>query len=179
MRERSSADITGFVLAALLVSGARLQATDRGVIDWFHFRLADEGLAELLVEGASRSPVFEALVARLEQSRLVAYIECASVLKEAGQLQFVEAAGAVRYVRIKLDCRAARPSVICLLAHELQHAVEVADEPGVVDQASMEQFYRRVGIDTGPGLHFETRSAMRAGWAVFFHLRNKRWGVRR
>jgi hypothetical protein len=45
-----------------------------------------------------------------------------------GVLTFVGHAGGYRFVRIGLRINGSPASAIALLAHELQHAVEVADE---------------------------------------------------
>ena len=62
-----------------------------------------------------------------------------------------------------------------LLAHELQHAVEIADAPEVVDEASLKELYRRLGADSGPGafngsVWFETQGAIDTGRRVYSEL---------
>ena len=54
---------------------------------------------------------------------------------------------------------------IGLLAHELQHAVELADAPEVRDDEGVRQLYRRIGSASDPD-HFETAAARRIERAV-------------
>jgi len=49
---------------------------------------------------------------------------------------------------------------IAVLAHELQHVVEVAGAPDVVDPDSMRRFFRRIGyLVNSTGNRYETRAA--------------------
>ena len=52
----------------------------------------------------------------------------------------------VRYVHRsrRRVCRRADVQ-IAILAHELRHAVEIADAPGVIDRASLAREYKRIG----------------------------------
>ena len=54
--------------------------------------------------------------------------------------------------------------MIGLLAHELQHIAEIADEPSVVDDRSLAAFYRRVGFSVSlQANRFESAAAIAAG----------------
>ena len=65
--------------------------------------------------------------------------------------------------------------MIALIAHELQHAVEIADRPEVVDASTFAAFFRDHGHET-PGwagaAHFETTAAVRIGILVTDELLN-------
>jgi hypothetical protein len=54
-----------------------------------------------------------------------------------------------------------RRQQIAFLAHELRHAVEVAQAPDVRDVAGLLHLYERIGYSLGGG-HFETASAVAA-----------------
>ena len=63
------------------------------------------------------------------------------------------------------------------MGHELQHAVEIADRPAIVDTASMQGEYERIGYvnhfaSTAGIMSFETDRAMRIGDQIFRELRN-------
>ena len=63
------------------------------------------------------------------------------------------------------------------LGHELQHAVEVAREPWVVDQASFEGLYRHIGQPSAVESRvpcYETAAAKRAGERVLAEIREAR-----
>ena len=63
------------------------------------------------------------------------------------------------------------------MGHELQHAVEIADRPTIVDTASMQREYERIGYvnhiaSTAGIISFETDLALRVGDRIFRELRN-------
>ena len=49
-----------------------------------------------------------------------------------------------------------------VIAHELQHAAEIAGWPDVVDGATLQAAYTRRGLDRG-GTHLDTDAAIQAG----------------
>jgi hypothetical protein len=61
---------------------------------------------------------------------------------------------------------------VAILGHELQHAVEVANAPWVVDEASLAEEYRRIGFPSHAdhGMSFESRAAIDAGQRVLRDL---------
>ena len=58
-----------------------------------------------------------------------------------------------------------------MLGHELQHALEIAQAPGVQDEASMRRYYERAGAGRSHERGFETRAAQDAGRQVRLELR--------
>ena len=105
--------------------------------------------ATVLLRGIERSSTLRLLVDRLESRDLIVYIEMQSALKQqlAGRLTWLTAAGGTRYVRISLNPTLGPESLVSTLGHELQHALEVAMAPDIVDEASLEAYYRRNGIN--------------------------------
>jgi predicted ATPase len=77
------------------------------------------------------------------------------------------AAGGLRYVVIRLQPKR-RAAEIAMLAHELQHAVEIADTPSIVDEASLAREYARIGYRSrsAHGLAFDTKAAVEIGRRV-------------
>lgn len=69
-----------------------------------------------------------------------------------GQITWMAAAGPVRYVRISLNPTLTTRILVATLGHELQHAVEIAREPSIVDPLSLERHYEAHGISAPP--HF-------------------------
>jgi hypothetical protein len=55
-----------------------------------------------------------------------------------------------------------------LLGHELQHVVEIANEPSVVDERSLAAFYRRIGFKAAESEvdRFESQRAIDAGQRI-------------
>lgn len=168
------------ILAALLLLplAAPPVAAGKDLADPPRVRLLDPRLRSLFEQGKDRSPTFQALVRRLEQSNVVVYIETDpfSDTSFAGRLSFLSAVGGTRYLLIRV---APLPSLIqqlAMIGHELQHAVEVADNPEVVDQDSLWREYMRIGYVSGmvdSGLAFDTHAAIDAGARVAEELRSE------
>jgi hypothetical protein len=123
------------------------------------------GAAALLEDGARRSPLMRSQLALLGASDLVVYLTEAFEVEAGepkGRLQFVSAAAGRRYVIVCLArWKMSWNDRLVLLAHELQHAVEVADAPEVADVSSFRDLYTRIGWQLRPG-HFETEAARQA-----------------
>jgi hypothetical protein len=139
-----------------------------------HVRMTDKRLHRLVHEGLRDSDTFRGLVARLEQSDVVVYFECDLAMRPAGRLTFVSAVAGVRYLHVRLSRLGSREQQIALIAHELRHAVEIADAPEVVDVASLGAAYERIGyVNHGvatPGVAFDSEAAVRTGYQVLREL---------
>lgn len=141
-----------------------------------HVRSDVPDLRALVADGAERSATFSSLVDRLNDSDLVVYVEYAYWWSEHvdGCVTFISAAGGRRYVRVRIRWPLPRPRQLAMLGHELQHAVEIAGAPDVVDQASLARFYRRGGSGTdwnfGRGVRFDTHDAVVTGLRVVKEL---------
>ena len=137
-------------------------------------RSTDRRLRMLLDEGLRISPTLRALVARLSRSDVVVYLRCdESSTAAGGRLTFVSSAGGYRYVVVRMT-RFARAQQIAIMAHELQHAVEIADTPAIVDGQSLAREYHRMGYVNAhtplPGIAFDTEAAVRVGEQVLREL---------
>lgn len=142
-------------------------------------RTTNPRIAELLKTGTGHSSTFRRLVAHLDQSTVVVYVDCAAGVEFAqravppGRLVFVGYVDGIRYLAVRLDCRPNDVRQLAALAHELQHAVEVADAPEVQDRLSMARLYRSIGFTaryTGSSEAFETSEAQAAGNATSHEL---------
>jgi hypothetical protein len=136
-------------------------------------RSTDRRLRSLFEDGVRTSPTLRALVARLHASDVVVYLQCDHPTGLGGRLTFLSAAGGYRYVVVRLG-RFPRAQQIAMIAHELQHAVEIADTPAIVDGPSLVREYGRIGYVNRatalPGIAFDTRAAVRAGEQVLREL---------
>jgi hypothetical protein len=145
-----------------------------------HVRVLDRRLQQILEHAADASPTLQTLIARLEDSDVVAYVECDLTLRSqvAGHLSFVSAAGGLRYVRIRVAHVGAPSRQAALIGHELRHAVEVAALPAIVDDASFAREYARIGfLNPAAGLDgvtsYETRNARLTGEQILRELRQE------
>jgi hypothetical protein len=139
-----------------------------------HVRMTDKRLHQLVHEGLRSSGTFRRLVERLERSDVVVYFECDGTIRPAGRLTFVSAVAGVRYLHVRVSRLGSRDQQIALIAHELQHAVEIADAPDVVDVASLGAAYERIGYVNHrvatPGVAFDSEAAVRTGYQVLHEL---------
>jgi hypothetical protein len=114
-------------------------------------RTTDQRLARLLNEGVRNSPTLRALVERLNDSDVVVYVRCDVMppLGIAGRLSFVGTGGGYRYVLVRVSYLHSHAQQLAILGHELQHAVEVAETPAIVDPESLAREYSgNVGFAT-------------------------------
>ena len=79
----------------------------------------------------------------------------------AASLRFLARSATDRFLKIHLNRVFTGRTLIALLGHELQHAVEVADAGGVDSVADLRDLYRRLGEKTGmrPVRHPAARQA--------------------
>jgi hypothetical protein len=164
--------------ALLLLSLAATPAlADDDPADPPHVRVTERRLRDLFEEGKRSSPTFQALASRLEDSDVVVYIEEDrwATTSFAGRLSFLSVVGGTRYLLIRVVPLMSPIQQLAMMAHELQHAVEVADNPGVVDENSLFREYMRIGYLNGvtsTGLAVDTRAAIEAGARVAQELRS-------
>jgi hypothetical protein len=132
-----------------------------------HVRTQDRSISYLLTRGFRRSATFAHLLARLEHSDVLVYVEEVPRLPGglAGRMMIVTAAHGQRYVRIQIALRGSPDDAIALLGHELQHAIEVAQDWNVTDEATLAALYQRIGMRSGPHL-YDTLAAQEVGRIV-------------
>ena len=107
-----------------------------------HVRATDPRAQEWIRAGATASRTFRSLLSRLAESDLIVYVVVVDRIDGAvGQMYFVTATGGVRYLRIEVVADRDVGRMVALIAHELQHAVEVADAPRVRDSRALEMLY--------------------------------------
>ena len=135
-----------------------------------HVRATDRGIEFLLKIGAEHSATFARLLAQLEASDVMVYIERSHQLPASldGRLLVMPVTGPVRYVRIQIGDRpeAGVHEAVALIAHELRHAVEIAGAPEVHDDATLAAFYTRIGKRSIGENFFDTIEARAVGARV-------------
>ena len=133
-----------------------------------HVRPINPKLGPLIAEGARRSPAFRALLHRLDRSAVFVYIGYRLMPAGlSGQLTLAGTAGRWRYLRIEIECRRSLNAQVAAIGHELQHAVEIADDDGAVDQPSLQALYRAIGFAIDASWRrFESAAAQETGRQV-------------
>ena len=124
-------------------------------------RPEDAGIRALIASGIERSVTFRDLTTRLESGDVIVYVRfspCAGRVPAC--LVWAEVHAGSRRLLIKLDRFGRSPDQLtALLAHELQHANEVASAAEITDTASFRRAFASRGWNHGTG--FETEEAQR------------------
>ena len=133
-----------------------------------HVRTIDSRLDALIAAGTRRSPMFRTLVDRLDRSTVFVYVQSRLLPGQlTGRLTWLGSAERWRYLRVEIECRQSIDSQIAALGHELQHAVEIADQAAAVDLASIRTLYRTIGFEIDDSRRrFESDAAKEAGSRV-------------
>jgi len=136
-----------------------------------HVRATGRVVPGLLRTGFTQSPTFAALLARLEHSDVLVYVEEVPRLPGAleGRLLIIPPAHGFRYLRIQVALHGSPLDSIATIGHELRHAIEVAEASTVVDSEGLIALYRRIGVDHGNHL-FDTLEAQQTGKQVLREL---------
>src|SRR5688500_13967791 len=131
------------VVAALMIVSSNVRSTDPII-----------GAA--LTEGLLRSEVIRRLVEAIDASNVIVYLSSGECPRPAVACLMMAGGGSgFRYVRINFRLPIGlgkkggwhRDELSVMIAHELQHAAEVAHWPDVVDNATLEAAYARHGPD--------------------------------
>lgn len=134
--------VVELALAAVLFSG------DPSNVSFTHVRAPETFMTELLVEGYDRSATLRGLVDSLQHSNVIVVV--LPGLCAGGRIRscVVSVAGSARdrQIRIKIDTRTSHNRLIATIAHELLHALEIAERPDVTDGAAALRLYRQIGL---------------------------------
>jgi hypothetical protein len=131
-------------------------------------RIAPEFDELWLQPGICRSNTFRELVSDLSRSDVLVFVQPAllSAPGVGGVLRFVSATSTHRILVVLINLKTLgsnRLGAIAILAHELRHALEVADAPEIRSIDAFNAYYRR--HDNGYGTS-DTRAARETGRTV-------------
>ncbi|MBI2221921.1 MAG: hypothetical protein HYU53_12030 [Acidobacteria bacterium] len=132
-----------------------------------NIRTSTPFLAELIADTRAHSQTFAEMFDRVERSDVIVYFEPSQRADSGlrGCVHFMGTAGRYRYIRAQIKTLMNRFDVVASLAHELQHAIEIADHPEVRSEESLAELYRRIGSEREWRM-FETDRAQTTGRAV-------------
>ena len=145
-------------------------------------RTTDPVIGPALTEGLRQSTVIRRLVDVIDASDVIVYLARGDCPRPATACVMMAGGGPdVRYVRINLRLPIGlgqpgfwhKDELSVAIAHELQHAVEIAEWRDVVDGPTLQAAYTRRGLDRG-GTHLDTDAAIRAGDERREELRGRR-----
>ena len=131
-------------------------------------RSTNERITKLLSDGVRRSGTFANLVARVHDTDVIVYVEQTYGLPRdmSGRLLLQTVAGGQRYLRVQVRATLNGDQTIAVIAHELQHALEVARDRQVTDDAGLTALYRRIGHVSYGTFGFDTEAAESTGRMV-------------
>ena len=126
----------------------------------FSTRPVDPTALETLDLALEHSAVVRTLIETLERSNVVVHIQSSRDLPMgiAGTTRFVVSRGGYRYLRITIREQLPKETRVAVLAHELQHANEIAGSPADTVMA-LRQLFQQCGMRDGN--YYETRAAQR------------------
>jgi len=135
-------------MVAMMIAAAALTAQEPST---HHVRSSDPKVVALFNTGMSRSETFRRLVDILDRSDVVVYVEAKTTRQALGGYlaHNIVVAGAYRYVHVAVEVQGAPGRLVPLLAHELQHAVEVAQNPEARDANALDALFDRLSIMFG------------------------------
>jgi hypothetical protein len=133
-----------------------------------HVRVRHAALEPLLRESIERSATVRRMVATLDASDIVVYLDVQAGMPRSlpAGIVYAGTGGSFRYLRIWLNPANTRSEMLTMIGHELQHAVEVAGAAEVRSARTLQRFYRRIGLAGGLGETWDTHAAREAGRQV-------------
>ena len=151
----------------LLTLSAPAAAQTEGAPQQPHVR-GEYDMRRLIDDAASRSSAIREWIDRLQELDVTVYVRMKTFAQRdlEGRVALLSKTGSHRYLVIELACGRTAVEQMATLGHELFHAIEIAEEPSVVNADTLAAFYMRIGIKTGDsgGLRtFETGAAAAAG----------------
>ena len=137
------------VVAVMGLQTSEANANRTNSMLYTRVRSTNRYIGALVREGYERSATVRELVHTIQGSNVTVWVEpgmCAGGRIRAC-LVSVSGSARARYIWIKIDPQhTIRDRLIAAIAHELQHAVEIAEEPDVTDASAVVSLYRRIAI---------------------------------
>lgn len=108
----------------------------------------DAEMRRLMVAGYQRSATFRRLVDEIHGSRALVVVQFGSCGRGRYRACVSHIGGDARQrsLRIKVSPQTTTDRLIATIAHELQHALEIAGAPDVVTAGHVVALYRRIGV---------------------------------
>jgi hypothetical protein len=124
-----------------------------------HLRAASPVMRTLIDDARISSPIVNQLIAELQESDTIVYVELTGSPQIPRARTILAAASqGVRFLRISINVLISPIDRVPLLAHELQHATEIAGAVEARDEAGIRQLYKRIGLG-GAADRYETVAA--------------------
>ena len=141
-----------FVMLSIVVGVLPAQdviAGDGTGVSYSRVRSTDPYMIALVRQGYDQSPTFRELVDALQRSNVIVLVQpglCASG-RIRSCLVSVTGSERDRHIRIRMDPRhTIKSGLIAAVAHELQHAVEIAEHADVINGSETLRLYRQIAF---------------------------------
>jgi hypothetical protein len=128
-----------------------------------HLRTSCPQIKAAIATAYQESATFRRLVEQIEATATFVFVEgrwCGTIANNPCTL--IGSTGSGRVLQIRASPMMNQLQLTGILAHELQHAVEIIQNPDVVDAQSLRSLYRRIGFlsgRSGPQERWETNQA--------------------
>ncbi len=130
-------------------------------------------VAGWVARGIAQSPTFRGLVARIDAGDILVYVDASPQVRPnmAARLTWMTDTPTIRFVRVSLRFDLGGRDAVAMIAHELQHVVELIEHPEVRSEAAFGRLFARIGhATTYEPEHWDTRAALEAGDRVRVEL---------
>lgn len=140
-----------------------------------HVRTEDAELATVIRAGLEQSATFRDLVTRIDRASGFVYVVSSRCVTRGWEPRacldhHIRVSGGVRFLQVNVHPSESGARLLALIAHELQHALEVLSDETITTLEDVERLYRRIGEDQGSGI-VETAAALRVEGLVFREAR--------
>jgi hypothetical protein len=136
-----------WMLAAMLLAGS---FADVPIHSTPHVRAVTPAAHALLTEAVAKSSVLNLLIGRLDATDVFVYIEVTGSSDiPLARTKLVTTVPGARFLRVALNAQVPPWDRLPLLAHELQHALEIAADTDVRDDDGIRRLFQRVGFSGG------------------------------
>jgi hypothetical protein len=141
-----------------------------------HVRTEDPRLHGLIARGVAHSPTFREIVRQIDRLPALVYVvasQCGTQAALSACLDHrVQMRGGYRFLRINMLPGEPEHRQLPLLAHELQHALEVLSDESATTLERVAKLYERIGIRQSGVGNFETGAARRVQDIVCREIRD-------
>lgn len=133
-----------------------------------HVRGATPEVNKLIARGIKRSRTFANLVEELNKSNVIVYLQVTRDIPVGldGRLAMMATVGPLRYLHAQVRENLPMDLLLATAAHELQHALEVAQHEQVRSADDLAVLYQRIGIQGHDHKRFDTEAARDTGRRV-------------
>jgi hypothetical protein len=114
-----------------------------------HVRPETKIARTILDDARRRSPTIADMLDRIEASDVILFLDLQYDQPTAGQTRLFSASPLARFVRVIVDLSLPFDRRTEIIAHELQHVLEIVADPTVRDERGMRELFERIGWTVG------------------------------